>query len=59
MLCRHAIHAEIGWFREDLPVVGDWEPWLRLALTDHTLGFVEARWRYRRLKKRLHGEPAG
>jgi glycosyltransferase involved in cell wall biosynthesis len=41
VLYRRAVHAEIGWYREDLPVVQDWELWLRLALTEHTLGFID------------------
>lgn len=52
VLYRQAVHAEIGWYREDLPVVEDWELWLRLALTDHTLGFIDGQplafWHQRR-----------
>lgn len=52
VLYRRAVHDEIGWYREDLPAVGDWEFWLRLAQTEHTLGFIDAEplafWRQRR-----------
>lgn len=42
VLYRRAVHDEIGYFREDLTAVGDWEFWLRLALTAHSLGFLDS-----------------
>jgi glycosyltransferase involved in cell wall biosynthesis len=52
VLYRRAVHAEIGWYREDLPLVEDWELWLRLALAEHSLGFINgeplAFWHQRR-----------
>jgi glycosyltransferase involved in cell wall biosynthesis len=52
VLYRRAVHDEIGYFREDLTAVGDWEFWLRLALTAHSLGFLDgdplAFWHQRR-----------
>jgi glycosyltransferase involved in cell wall biosynthesis len=42
VLYRRAIHDEVGYFREDLTAVGDWEFYLRLALTAHSLGFIDA-----------------
>jgi glycosyltransferase involved in cell wall biosynthesis len=42
VLYRRAVHDKIGWYREDLPFTEDWELWLRLALTEHTLGFLGA-----------------
>lgn len=52
VLYRRAVHAEIGWYREDLPLVEDWELWLRLALAEHALGFIDgeplAFWHQRR-----------
>jgi glycosyltransferase involved in cell wall biosynthesis len=41
VLYRRAVHAEIGWYREDLPFVEDWELWLRLSLADQSLGFID------------------
>lgn len=41
VLYRRTIHDMVGWFREDLPVVGDWEFYLRLGLTDLPLGFLD------------------
>ncbi|SFO58130.1 Glycosyl transferase family 2 [Geodermatophilus obscurus] len=41
VLYRRAVHDTVGWFREDLPVVGDWEFFLRLTLTDLRLGFLD------------------
>jgi glycosyltransferase involved in cell wall biosynthesis len=43
VLYRRAVHAEIGWYREDLPFTEDWELWLRLAVTEHTLAFWHQR----------------
>jgi glycosyltransferase involved in cell wall biosynthesis len=52
VLYRRSVHDEIGYFREDLAAVGDWEFWLRLAQTTHTLGFIDreplAFWHQRR-----------
>jgi hypothetical protein len=52
VLYRRAVHAEIGWFREDLPFAEDWELWLRLALAENSLGFIDgetlAFWHQRR-----------
>lgn len=52
VLYRRAVHEIIGWYREDLPFVEDWELWLRLALAEHTLGFIDgeplAFWHQRR-----------
>jgi len=52
VLYRRALHDEIGWYREDLPLVEDWELWLRLALAEHSLGFIDgeplAFWHQRR-----------
>lgn len=41
VLYRRAVHDEIGWYREDLPFVEDWELWLRMALAEHVLGFID------------------
>jgi glycosyltransferase involved in cell wall biosynthesis len=41
LLYRRSLHEEIGPFREDLPVVGDWEFHLRLAQSPHTVGFLD------------------
>jgi glycosyltransferase involved in cell wall biosynthesis len=41
VLYRRSVHDEIGYFREDLAAVGDWEFWLRLAQTTHGLGFID------------------
>jgi glycosyltransferase involved in cell wall biosynthesis len=55
VLYRRAVHDEIGWYREDLPFVEDWELWLRLALAEHSLGFIDgealAFWHQRRETK--------
>jgi glycosyltransferase involved in cell wall biosynthesis len=52
VLYRRSVHDEIGYFREDLAAVGDWEFWLRLAQTTHALGFIDgeplAFWHQRR-----------
>jgi glycosyltransferase involved in cell wall biosynthesis len=52
VLYRRSVHDEIGYFREDLAAVGDWEFWLRLAQTTHSLGFIDgeplAFWHQRR-----------
>ncbi|MGH3301747.1 MAG: glycosyltransferase [Streptosporangiaceae bacterium] len=52
VLYRRAIHDEVGYLREDLPAVEDWEFYLRLALTTHSLGFLDgeplAFWHQRR-----------
>ncbi len=52
VLYRRAVHAEVGWYREDLPVTEDWELLLRLAMTEHTLGFIDGQalafWHQRR-----------
>jgi glycosyltransferase involved in cell wall biosynthesis len=52
ILHRRDVHAEIGLFREDLPVVGDWEFHLRLAQGERPLGFLDgeplAFWHQRR-----------
>jgi glycosyltransferase involved in cell wall biosynthesis len=52
VLYRRAVHDEIGWFREDLPFAEDWELWLRLALAEYSLGFIDgeplAFWHQRR-----------
>ncbi len=52
LLYRRAVHDEIGPFREDLPVVGDWEFNLRLAQSEHRVGFLDgeplAFWHQRR-----------
>jgi glycosyltransferase involved in cell wall biosynthesis len=52
VLYRRAVHDEIGWYREELPFVEDWELWLRLALAEHALGFLDgeplAFWHQRR-----------
>jgi glycosyltransferase involved in cell wall biosynthesis len=41
VLYRRAVHAEIGWYREDLPFVEDWDLWLRLTLAEQSLGFID------------------
>jgi glycosyltransferase involved in cell wall biosynthesis len=41
LLYRRSVHDEIGPFREDLPVVGDWEFNLRLAQSGRTVGFLD------------------
>jgi glycosyltransferase involved in cell wall biosynthesis len=41
VLHRRDLHAEVGFFREDLGVVGDWEFYLRVATTEHSLGFLD------------------
>jgi glycosyltransferase involved in cell wall biosynthesis len=52
VLYRRAVHDEIGWYREDLPLVEDWALWLRMALAEHSLGFLDgeplAFWHQRR-----------
>ena len=52
ILHRRDVHAEVGPFREDLPVVGDWEFNLRLASSGRSLGFLDgeplAFWHQRR-----------
>jgi glycosyltransferase involved in cell wall biosynthesis len=52
VLYRRDVHAEIGMFREDLTVVGDWEFHLRLAVSGRALGFLDgeplAFWHQRR-----------
>jgi glycosyltransferase involved in cell wall biosynthesis len=52
VLYRRAVHEQIGWYREDLPFTEDWELWLRLAMTEHTLGFIDGQalafWHQRR-----------
>jgi glycosyltransferase involved in cell wall biosynthesis len=52
LLYRRSVHEEIGPFREDLPVVGDWEFNLRLAQSGHSVGFLDgeplAFWHQRR-----------
>ena len=52
LLYRRSVHDEIGPFREDLPVVGDWEFNLRLAQSEHRVGFLDgeplAFWHQRR-----------
>jgi glycosyltransferase involved in cell wall biosynthesis len=52
VLYRRAVHDEIGWYREDLPLVEDWELWLRMSLAEHSLGFIDgeplAFWHQRR-----------
>lgn len=41
LLYRRRLHEDIGPFREDLPVVGDWEFHLRLAQSGHAVGFLD------------------
>jgi glycosyltransferase involved in cell wall biosynthesis len=41
LLYRRAVHEDIGPFREDLPVVGDWEFHLRLAQSGRAVGFLD------------------
>ena len=41
LLYRRDLHEEIGPFREDLPVVGDWEFNLRLAQSGRPAGFLD------------------
>ena len=41
LLYRRAVHDEVGLYREDLPVVGDWEFNLRLGMSGHELGFID------------------
>ena len=41
LLYRRDLHEEIGPFREDLPVVGDWEFNLRLAQSGRPTGFLD------------------
>jgi hypothetical protein len=41
LLYRRTVLEEIGPFREDLPVVGDWEFNLRLAQSEHRVGFLD------------------
>jgi glycosyltransferase involved in cell wall biosynthesis len=41
LLYRLSLHEEIGPFREDLPVVGDWEFNLRLAQSGRPSGFLD------------------
>jgi glycosyltransferase involved in cell wall biosynthesis/uncharacterized coiled-coil protein SlyX len=41
LLYRRSLHDDIGPFREDLPVVGDWEFNLRLALSGQGVGFLD------------------
>lgn len=52
ILYRRAIHDEVGYFREDLSATDDWEFLLRLAMTTHSLGFLDgqplAYWHQRR-----------
>lgn len=52
LLYRRSVHEEVGWFREDLPVVGDWEFNLRLAQSAGRVGFLDgeplAFWHQRR-----------
>jgi glycosyltransferase involved in cell wall biosynthesis len=52
VLYRRAVHDEIGYYREDLTAAEDWEFYLRLALTERSLGFIDgeplAFWRQRR-----------
>lgn len=38
-LYRASLHQELGWFRADLPVMGDWEFCLRV-LTRHEIGVI-------------------
>lgn len=49
LLYRRAVHEEVGGYREDLPVLGDYDFHLRL-LQRHELGFLDlplAQWRLR------------
>ena len=39
VLYRRAVHDEVGYFREDIAAIEDWDFYLRLALTSHSLGF--------------------
>jgi glycosyltransferase involved in cell wall biosynthesis len=52
ILYRRDVHDEVGPFREDLTVVGDWEFHLRLALSRRPLGFIDGQplafWHQRR-----------
>lgn len=52
LLYRRDVHAEVGFFREDLALIGDWEFHLRLALGERPLGFLRgeplAFWHQRR-----------
>jgi glycosyltransferase involved in cell wall biosynthesis len=41
LLYRRSVHEDIGPFREDLPVVGDWDFNLRLAQSGRTVGFLD------------------
>ncbi|SEP18210.1 glycosyltransferase family 2 protein [Trujillonella endophytica] len=41
LLYRRSVHDEVGPFREDLPVVGDWEFNLRLAQSQCPIGFLD------------------
>ena len=51
MLYRRSVHDEIGYYQEDLPAVGDWQFYLRLAVS-HRIGFLDgepfAFWHQRR-----------
>jgi len=51
VLYRRSVHDEIGYYQEDLPAVGDWQFYLRLAVS-HRIGFLDgepfAFWHQRR-----------
>lgn len=51
VLYRRSVHDAIGYYRDDVPVVEDWEFYLRLAV-DHRIGFLDGQslafWHQRR-----------
>jgi glycosyltransferase involved in cell wall biosynthesis len=41
VLYRREVHDEVGFFRDDLSAIGDWEFQLRLAVAAESLGFID------------------